>query len=53
MLFGVPPGGAEDLDESLIAGAVVKQASGKVKDVGTRGDDEATERRTVAGAESP
>ncbi len=51
MLFDVPPGGTEDLDESMIAGAIVKQAAGKVKDVVTRGEDEATERRTGAGAE--
>ena len=53
MLFDIPPGGTEDLDESMIAGAVVRQAAGKLKDVLTRGDEEATERRTGAGAETP
>ncbi len=48
MLFDVPPGGTEDLDESMIGGAIVKQAAGKVKDVVTRGDDEATDRRTAS-----
>ncbi len=52
LLFDVPPGGTEDLDEARIAGAVVKQAAGKLKDVVTGGGDEATERRTGAGAET-
>ncbi len=52
MLFDVPPGGTEELDESMIGGTIVKQAAGKAKDVGTRGDDEATDRRAGAGAET-
>ena len=52
LLFDVPPGGTEDLDESMMAGAAVKQAVGKLKDVVTGGGDEATERRTGAGAET-
>lgn len=50
MLFDVPPGGTEDLDETMIVGAAVKQAAGKLKDVVTGDGDEATERRTGAGA---
>ena len=53
LLFDAPQGGTEDLDEAMIAGAVVKQAAGKLKDLVTGGDDEATERRTGAGAETP
>ncbi|MBW3558043.1 MAG: hypothetical protein KY454_14000 [Actinobacteria bacterium] len=53
LLFDVPPGGTEDLDESMMAGAAVKQAAGKVKDALTGDDDETTERRTGAGAETP
>jgi hypothetical protein len=37
----------------MIAGAVVKQAAGKLKDLVTGGGDEATDRRTGAGAETP
>ena len=46
LLFEVPRGGTEDLDESMIGGAVLEQAAGKVKDVLTGGHEEATERRT-------
>ena len=47
LLFDVPQGGTEDLDESMIAGATLRQAAGKLKDVLTPGDgDEATDRRT-------
>ena len=46
LLFEVPQGGTEDLDESMISGAVVQQTAGKVKDVLTGSDQEATERRT-------
>lgn len=53
LLFDVPPGGTADLDESMMAGAAAKQAAGKVKDALTGGDDEATERRTGAGEETP
>jgi hypothetical protein len=43
LLFEVPRGGTEDLDESYISDAIARQAVGKVKDVLTGG---ATERRT-------
>ena len=46
LLFEVPQGGTEDLDESMIGGAIVRQAAGKIKDVLTGGHEEATERRT-------
>lgn len=39
LLFDVPDGGTEDLDESMIGGAIVRQLAGKVKDVVT-GDRE-------------
>jgi hypothetical protein len=46
LLFDIPTGGTEDLDSSMIGGAMLQQAAGKVKDLITRGDDEATDRRT-------
>ncbi|MDP8991482.1 MAG: hypothetical protein M3N31_00225 [Actinomycetota bacterium] len=46
LLFEVPSGGTEDLDETMIAGAVVQQAGGKLKDVVTGGGEEPTDRRT-------
>ncbi|MDP8955499.1 MAG: hypothetical protein M3N24_00855 [Actinomycetota bacterium] len=46
LLFDLPKGGTQDLDETMISGAVVQQAAGKVKDVVTGSDEEATERRT-------
>jgi hypothetical protein len=46
LLFEVPQGGTHDLDESMISGSIAQQAARKVKDVFTRGEDEATERRT-------
>jgi hypothetical protein len=46
LLFEVPHGGTEDLDHSMIAGAALRQAAGKVKDVVTRRKEEATDRRT-------
>jgi hypothetical protein len=46
LLFDVPDSGTEDLDESAIAGAIVKQAAGKVKDWITRHKHEPTDRRT-------
>ena len=51
LLFDVPQGGTHDLDESMLSGALLQQAGGKVKDVLTGGDEEATERRTGTGAE--
>lgn len=53
LLFDVPPGGTEDLDESMIGAAAAKQVVGKLKDAVTGGDDEATDRRTGAGGETP
>jgi hypothetical protein len=46
LLFQVPQGGTEDLDKSMISGAIVQQTAGKIKDVLTGGDEEATERPT-------
>ena len=47
LLFEVPEGGTEDLDESHLAGSVLQQAVGKVKDALTPGGgEEATDRRT-------
>lgn len=46
LLFDVPEGGTEDLDESMAAGGMVEQTAGKVKDLVTGGDDEPTDRRT-------
>ncbi len=43
LLFEVPEGGTEDLDESTIGGAVVQQTAGKIKDALT-GGQEAAER---------
>lgn len=38
LLFEVPAGGTEDLDESAISGPIIKQAAGKLKDVITGSD---------------
>jgi hypothetical protein len=46
LLFDIPTGGTEDLDSSMIGGALLQQAAGKVKDLLTGGHDEATDRRT-------
>ena len=46
LLFEVPQGGTEDLDESEIGGAVLRQAGGKIKDVLTGREEEATDRLT-------
>jgi hypothetical protein len=50
LLFEVPRGGTEDLDESMISGAILRQAGGKIKDVVTGHREEATDRRTGARA---
>jgi hypothetical protein len=50
LLFEVPQGGTEDLDHSMISGAIVQQAAGKIKDALTHGREEATERKTGADA---
>ncbi|MDQ3879946.1 MAG: hypothetical protein M3295_02545, partial [Chloroflexota bacterium] len=46
LLFDVPDGGTEDLDSTTVAPALLQQMAGKVKDVVTRGDEEASDRRT-------
>jgi hypothetical protein len=46
LLFEVPQGGTEDLDESMISGAVLRQTAGKIKDVVTGHKEEATDRLT-------
>ncbi len=51
LLFAVPHGETHDLDESMISHAVAKQAAGKVKDVLTGSEEEATDRRS--GADAP
>lgn len=50
LLFDVPDGGTEDLDEGAVSGAIAQQLTGKVKDV-FGADEEATERRTPEGDE--
>ena len=46
LLFEVPRGGTEDLDESMIGSAIVRQTAGKIKDMVTGGGEEATDRHT-------
>jgi hypothetical protein len=46
LLFEVPQGGTEDLDESMISGAIVQQTTGKIKDLLTGTEKEATDRLT-------
>jgi hypothetical protein len=46
LLFEVPHGGTEDLDQSAIGGAIAQQIAGKIKDAVTGRGGEATERRT-------
>jgi hypothetical protein len=46
LLFEIPKGGTEDLDESMISGPIAKQTVGKVKDLITGSNDEATDRLT-------
>ena len=47
LLFEVPKGGTEDLDETTIPHAALQQTAGKLKDLVTGGSEEATERRTA------
>ena len=49
LLFEVPQEGTEDLDERGISDAVLRQAGGKIKDVVTGNEDEATDRVTRVG----
>ncbi len=44
LLFAVPHGGTEDPDESMMAGAMARQAVGKVKDLLTGTEEEPTSR---------
>ncbi len=45
LLFDVPKGGTEDLDEPMVGSAIAQQTAGKLKDVVTPGrGDEPTER---------
>jgi hypothetical protein len=46
LLFEVPQGGTEDLDESMLSGPLLRQMTGKIKDVLTGRKREATDRRT-------
>ena len=46
LLFEVPQGGTEDVDESMVSGAIAQQTAGKIKDLVTGGGDEATDRLT-------
>jgi len=46
LLFEVPQGGTEDLDKSEISGAILRQTGGKIKDVVTGREEEATDRLT-------
>jgi len=46
LLFEPPQEGTEDLDEGGISGAVLRQTAGKIKDVVTRHEEEATDRVT-------
>jgi len=49
LLFEVPQEGTEDLDEGGISDAVLRQAGGKIKDVATGREEEATDRVTHRG----
>jgi hypothetical protein len=53
LLFEVPQGGTEDLDESMITGPMLQQAAGKVKDLITGSEEEATDRLTGPDAPRP
>src|SRR5215216_1752747 len=46
LLFEPPQEGTEDLDESAISGAILRQSGGKIKDVVTGRETEATDRLT-------
>jgi hypothetical protein len=46
LLFDVPNGGTEDLDEGMVGGAIARQTVGKIKDVVTGRSEEPTDRRT-------
>jgi len=44
LLFEPPQEGTEDLDEGAVSGAILHQVGGKIKDVVTRHEEEATDR---------
>lgn len=46
LLFEVPQGGTEDLDESVLTEAILHQSAGKIKDVVTGKEHEAADRMT-------
>jgi hypothetical protein len=46
LLFEVPTEGMEDLDESAVSGAILRQTGGKIKDVIAGHEGEATNRVT-------
>ncbi len=50
LLFDVPREGTADVDSSMIGGAILQQMAGKVRDVVTRREEEATDRRTGSDA---
>ena len=50
ILFEIPQGGTEDLDTSEISGAILRQTGGKIKDVVTGHEEEATDRLTGSAA---
>ena len=52
LLFEVPDGGTADLDRATVGKAAVQQTAGKVKDLVTGGDDEATDRLNGPGPAS-
>jgi len=49
LLFEPPQEGTEDLDEGAVSGAILRQTGGKIKDVVTRHEEEATDRLTHRG----
>jgi hypothetical protein len=46
LLFDVPKGGTEDLDKSEISGPILHQAAGKIRDMVSGDEEEATDRRS-------
>jgi hypothetical protein len=46
----VPQEGTEDVGESAVSGAILRQSGGKIKDVVTRHEEEATDRLTSQAA---
>ncbi len=50
LLFDPPPDDTADLDNSMIGGAILQQTAGKIRDVVTGREQEATDRRTGSDA---